>query len=113
MKKHLNLILALLAGFVGGSLNRYVTPPAAFAQNQAPVAQEIRGQSFVFVAPDGRTLATLTPDPEWLKIARLIAERPTRKPSSPPSSGRIVLLDSNDREIWSAGGSPFRTPSEH
>jgi hypothetical protein len=104
MKKDLNLALALVAGLLGGLLSHYAFPRVAFAQNQAPVAKEIRAQSFVFVDPDGRTMATFTPDPAWAKVVRLAP--------SQPFQGRIVLLDTNGREIWSAGGSPFRAPSE-
>jgi hypothetical protein len=117
MKKPLNLALALAAGLLGGLLSRYIAPQSALAQSPAPSTKEIQAQSFVFVAPDGHPLATLTPDPAWLKAARLMAElsaagRISSTPFLSRFSGRIVLLDSNEREIWSAGGSPFRAPSE-
>jgi hypothetical protein len=103
MKKHLNLGLALVAGLLGGLLSRYIAPPAAFSQNLTPVTKEIRAQSFVIVDADGRTVAAFAPDPALLKLARLAGQ---------PLLGRILVLDSNGREIWSAGGSPFRAPSE-
>jgi hypothetical protein len=104
MKKHLNLALALAAGLLGGLLSRYIAPPTAFAQNQAPVTKEIRAQSFVLVDPAGRTIATFEPDPGLVRLSRLDAAQPL--------TGRILLLDSVGREIWSAGGGPFRLPSE-
>jgi hypothetical protein len=104
MKKHLNIVLALAAGLLGGLISRYVAPPTAFAQNPTPVTKEIRAQSFVLVDPAGRTLATFAPEPLLSRVSTLNV--------SPPLSGRIILLDSNSREIWSAGGSPFRAPSD-
>ena len=74
MKKPLNLALALAAGLLGGLLSRYIAPQSALAQSPAPSTKEIQAQSFVFVAPDGHPLATLTPDPAWLRNARLLAE---------------------------------------
>ena len=51
----------------------------------------------------GRTIATFTPEHRLLIPSF---------DSIPPPLGRILLLDTNGREIWSAGGSPFRAPSE-
>jgi hypothetical protein len=104
MKKHLSIVLALAAGLLGGLLSRYVAPPTAFAQNPTPVTNEVRAQSFVLVDAAGRTIATLMPERSLQKIARL--------DPSQPLLGRIILLDTNGREIWSAGGSPFRAPSD-
>jgi len=104
MTKRLNLVLALAAGLLGGLLSRYIAPPAAFAQNQSPVAKEFRAQSFMLVDPDGRTVATLAPESLW-SMARQHDANGVR-------IGRIVLMDSVGREIWSVGGTPFRTPSE-
>jgi len=102
MKNKLSITLALAAGLLGGLFSRYIAPPAAFAQNQPP--KEIRAQSFTLVDPAGRTLGTFVPE-ATLQGRPGVAER---LPS------RILLLDPNGREIWSAGGSayPFRLPSD-
>jgi hypothetical protein len=102
MKKHLNLVLVLIVGLLGGLLSRYIAPPSAFAQNQTPVAKEIRAQSFTLVDPIGRRVGAFVFEPT-LRGGII---------SAGPLSGRILLLDSNGREIWSAGGDPFRLPSE-
>src|SRR5580704_10014797 len=107
MKKHLNIALALAAGLIGGLISRYIAPPAVMAQNQTPVTKELRAQSFVFVDASGKTIATFGPEVAWQKVITLYPNS-----GSGTASGRIVLLDANGHEIWSAGGSPFRTPSE-
>jgi len=106
MNKTLSLALAVVAGLLGGVLTRYIAPPAAFAQNQAPATKEIRAQSFTLVDSSNRTVGTFTVDSTW----------PGPPPPPPgvlppvpaprgrgPSGMRIVLRDSNGREIWSAG----------
>src|ERR1700722_812604 len=102
MRKHLNVTLALLAGLVGGLISRYVAPPAVMAQTPTPVTKELRAQSFVFVDANGKTLATLGPEAAWQKVITLYPNS-----GSGTASGRIVLLDANGHELWSAGGSPF------
>jgi hypothetical protein len=83
-----NVILALLAGLLGGGLvTRYVAPPVAFAQNPAPVTREVRAQSFTLVDSLDHAAATFSVEPRG------------------PGQARIVLHDSRGREIWSAGGS--------
>ena len=102
MKRHLSLALALAAGLLGGLFSRYIAPPTAFAQNQPPalptapapsdrsaIPFQIRAQSFAFIDGTGRIQGTFRFEGD-----------------------RFVLRDSNRREIWSAGGSPFRAPSE-
>jgi hypothetical protein len=106
MNKTLSVALALAAGLLGGVLTRYITPPAAFAQNQAPATKEIRAQSFTLVDSSNRTVGTFTVDPTWPGPPPL---PPGALPPAPaprgrgPSGMRIVLRDSNGREIWSAG----------
>lgn len=102
MKKHLNPVLALAAGLLGGLVSRYIGLPVAFAQNQAPITKEIRAQRFTLVDSAGRVLGTFVPE-STLRLAEGVGG---------PLPSRILLLDLNGREIWSAGGSPFRTPSE-
>jgi hypothetical protein len=104
MKKHLNIVFALAAGLLGGLVSRYIAPPAAFAQSQPTATKEIRAQSFVLVDPTGRTIATFAPEPS---LTRALSLDPSQ-----PRLGSIRLLDANGREIWSAGGSPFRAPSD-
>ena len=116
MKKHLNLALALMLGIPGGVLSRYIAPPSAFAQNPPPpatalpqqvpndrpaVTKEVRAESFTLVDATSRTVATFMLSPQ------------TQPPSQQDAAGRrIVLRDPRGRELWSAGGSPFRLPSE-
>ena len=104
MKKHFTVALAFAAGLLGGLVSRYIAPTPVLAQNQSPVVKELRAQSFVLVSPSGRTIATFAPDSLWSKVD-IVDPRENR-------ASRIVITDSNGREIWSAGGSPFRTPSE-
>jgi hypothetical protein len=42
MNKKLSVAVALVAGLLGGLLTRYIAPPAAFAQDQAPITKERR-----------------------------------------------------------------------
>jgi hypothetical protein len=93
-----NVVLALIAGLLGGMLTRYVAAPSAYAQNQvppptAPVSQEIRSQSFTLVDQSNRIAGTFSVAPD------------SRGRLAPP---RIVLRDVTGREIWSAGGSGFQ-----
>ena len=62
MNNKVVIALALIAGLTGGLLARYVAPQAAFAQNQAPVMQEIRAQSFTLVDSSNRVVGTFTSD---------------------------------------------------
>ena len=114
----LNVALALAAGLLGGLLTCYIGPPSAFAQNQAPVAKEIRAQSFTLVDSSNRTIGTFTSDadgpppvavqpPPGGGIAPLTPRR-----DRPSSRSRIVLRDSDGREIWSAGEAQIRPLSQ-
>src|SRR5580693_863302 len=98
MNKTLTVTLALAAGFFGSLVTRYIAPPPTFAQDKAPVAKEIRAESFTLVDSSGRAVGTFAP------------ELPRRGSAS--TGPRIVLRDSFGREIWSAGGSGFRPASE-
>jgi hypothetical protein len=99
MKKTLTISLALFAGALGGLLTRYIAPPAAFAQDKAPITKEIRAQSFALVDSSDHTLGVFTAEPASRAVGR-------------PTQMRIVLRDANGREIWSAGGSGIRPASE-
>jgi hypothetical protein len=101
MNKTLTIALALFAGLLGGLITRYIAPPAAFAQNQAPVTKEIRAQSFTLVDSSDRVVGVFTAEPT-ARGANLYLGGPVR----------IVLRDAHGREIWSAGGSGIRPASE-
>jgi hypothetical protein len=107
MNKTLTVALALAAGLIGGLLTRYIAPPAAFAQTQAPVTTpvttEIRAQSFTLVDSSDHTLGVFRAEPASKAI------NPNLGGHTPM---RIVLRDSNGREIWSAGGSGIRPVTE-
>jgi|HubBroStandDraft_6_1064221.scaffolds.fasta_scaffold2005810_1 hypothetical protein len=100
MKRHLNVALALVAGLVGGLISRYIAPPAVMAQNATPVTNEVRAQSFVIVDAMGKTVATF-------------AFGRTTTAGRPSAGGTVVLRDADGHEIWSAGGTQFRTLTEH
>jgi hypothetical protein len=116
MNKSFTVALALVAGVMGGVLTRYIVPPVALAQNQAPTTKEIRAQSFTLVDPSDRAVGTFTyepalrsrgnilPSPQFLPNNQNIPERPMPM--------RIVLRDSSGRELWSAGGSGIQPLSE-
>jgi hypothetical protein len=93
-----NLLIALMAGVLGGMVTRYAAPPTAFAQAPSPIAKpaarEIRAQSFALIDQADRVVATFTAEP-----VPGIAQGAPRNQSM-----RIVLRDSNGRAIWSAGG---------
>jgi hypothetical protein len=82
----LNLTLALAAGLLGGFLSRNLSLPTAQAQSGTPATREIRAQRFTLVDGKDRTVGTF-----------MVDEKPTQRYS------RIVLLDFNGRQIWSAG----------
>jgi hypothetical protein len=100
MKKHLNIVFALAAGLVGGLISRYIAPPVVMAQNQPPFSSEMRAQSFVIVDAMGKTIATF-------------AFGRTANAGRPSAGGIVVLRDADGHEIWSAGGTQFRTLTEH
>jgi hypothetical protein len=93
-----NVVLALLAGLLGGMLTRYVAPPAAFAQNQARPTAEIRAESFTLVDSTDRAVGTFSTE--------------TQKGMPAFAPRRIVLRDPSGKILWSAGGSVLRPLSE-
>lgn len=92
-----NVVFALLAGLLGGLLTRYIAPPTAFAQNQAPIPKDIRAQSFTLLDPSNQPAGTFS-------VERSIQ----RQLGSLHTEYRIVLRDASGREIWSAGGAGFQ-----
>ena len=91
MKRGIGFAAALVAGLVGGTISRYISPVSALAQGKTAPAAEIRAQSFVLVDSSDQTVGTFTTTP------RANARGVT-------TGSRIVLRDKNGREIWSAGG---------
>jgi hypothetical protein len=97
-----NVALALIAGLVGGLATRYIAPPTAFAQNQAPATpKEVRAQSFTLVDQTDRSAGTFR-----------VEAMPGQFSPNGQLRTRIVLRDSGGREIWSAGGSAFQPVTE-
>jgi hypothetical protein len=92
------IIVALLAGLIGGAISRFISPAPVLAQqaqapNSAPV--ELRAQRISLIDPQGSVVATFTID-----------QRPTGGLLG--LSPSIRLLDAGGREIWRAGGNPVR-----
>ena len=117
MNNKLVIAIAVVAGLVGGLLSRYAAPPSAFAQNQATVTKEVRAQSFTLVDPSDRTIGTFTAEPDVSGIQPFFQPGPSPRLNTPQQRPtvfptRIVLRDSNGREIWSAGGSSIRQLSQ-
>ena len=54
MSQKSHLIFAFVAGLVGSGIMHYVAPTLAFAQDQTPVAKEVRAQSFTLVDPSNK-----------------------------------------------------------
>jgi len=93
------IIVALMAGLVGGLISRYISPAPVLAQQpqaQSPAPVELRAQRFSLVNPDGSVVATFTVDHP---------KTPDTFPLPPPS---VRLLDSGGKELWRAGGNPMR-----
>ena len=114
MNNKLVIAVSLAAG--RGLLARYVAPPSTFAQNQAPITKEIRAQSFTLVDPADRTIGTFTSEPDGSPGWNQPGPAPKLNIPQPQRTVvrmRIVLRDSNGREIWSApDGAKFRQLSE-
>ena len=89
------IVVALVAGLAGGVISRYISPAPVLAQQAQAAPAELRAQRFALVNPEGAVVATFAVD------------QPRFDPSS-PSTPSIRLLDSNGKEIWSAGGNPMR-----
>jgi hypothetical protein len=107
MNRSLTFVFATVAGIADGLLTRYPGPPTALAQSQQPVANEIRAQSFTLVDGTHRTVGTFKVEGlNW--IARLPQQQ-----VNPTLQARIVLLDANGREIWSAGETAIRPLSQN
>jgi len=53
MSPRTTIVLALAAGFAGGTISQRLAPLPVRAQDQTPIPQEIRAQKFVLVDKDG------------------------------------------------------------
>ncbi len=89
MTNKLTFVLVLAAGFAGGMLTRFVSPPPVQAQNLI-VPTEMRAKSFVLTSPEGNPVATFTTEP----LGNF--------------NYRVVLQSPNGNTLWSAGGSMLR-----
>jgi predicted exporter len=100
MNRTLTITLALAAGLLGGLLSRQITLPSVHAQAQAKDALEVRAQAFTLVDAQGHAMGTFTlrTEPEI---------------SLPLPLTRVVLLDPLGREIWTAGGTKFKSLAEN
>ncbi len=99
MNTRLAVAIALVAGFLGGSLTRYIAPPVAFAQDQTSISKDIRAQSFTLVDSSDHTIGTFTTES--------ISGPTYRQPAKNQPQRRIVLRDSSGCEIWGAGATPM------
>lgn len=115
MNRNLTLAVSLAAGFLGGFLSHYVALPTVLAQAPTPNSVEIRAQRFTLVDDQGSAIGTFT-----IRENSPVGPGPRRPgfigPNGtvpPPIQPRIVLLNPEGREIWSAGGNPFRALAEN
>jgi hypothetical protein len=94
----MTIVVALVAGVVGGVISRTISPAPVLAQQAqapSPAAVELRAQRFSLVNQDGMVVGTFMVDKA--KPLEGMPYKPT-----------IRLLDFNGKEIWSAGGDPVR-----
>src|SRR5262249_39065584 len=94
------------AALLGGFIARVGMPSRALAQDQTPVAKEIRAQSVTLVDSMGNTVGTFT-----TSSPTIVAIRPGSKQTKPiPVPTAIVLRDQNGLVIWhpEGDGAQFR-----
>ena len=113
MNRNLTLAVSLAAGLLGGLLSHYVALPSVHAQAPAPNAVEIRAQRFTLVDDQGSAIGTFTVRENSPVVQRGPGYAGPNGKIPPPMSPRIVLLNPEGREIWSAGGNPFRALAEN
>ena len=94
MSQKSHLIFAFVGGMVGSAIMHYVAPTLAFAQDQTPVAREVRAQSFALVDPSNNVIGIFTSEPLPGAQFRVAPGSSVKLPS------RIVLRDPNGRLIW-------------
>jgi hypothetical protein len=109
MNRNLTLVIALTAGLLGGVLSRYLALPSVHAQAPAPNPVEVRAQSFSLTDDQGSVVGTFMVRDDAARVIRRGPGPQATQPANPPArSPRIVLLNQDGREIWSAGGSSIR-----
>jgi hypothetical protein len=101
MRRLLRVAMCLAAGLSGGLISRYVNPPVAFAQDQQPPTSEIRAQAFVLTDQSGKPLAKLV-------AGAGAVQNPSK--ASWQLEPKILLLDMDGRQLWSAGGAVLVGP---
>jgi hypothetical protein len=110
-----NIVIALVAGLLGGMATRYISPSTAFAQSQTPATKDVRAQSFVLVDQSDQTVGTFTTEPVPGTVTKILrVPGPDGQQNAPivQRTMRIVLRDRKGRELWSAGGSVTQPLSE-
>ena len=105
MNRSMTIAIAFIGALVGGLVTRYIAPPAVLAQSPG---KEIRAERFTLVDAKGRTAGTFVVEQER-SVSRAEKSAPGTDAQGPR---RILLVDPNGREIWSAGGSAVRPLSE-
>ena len=108
MSQKSHLIFAFVAGMVGSAIMHYVAPTLVFAQDQTPVAKEVRAQSFALVDPSNNVIGIFSSEPLPGAQFRVAPNMPRPTEPAPDSSvklpSRIVLRDPNGRLIWTPDG---------
>ncbi len=100
MNQKLNLTVALAAGLVGSAIMRYIAPAPAFAQDQTPVAKEIRAQSFTLVDQANNVIGIFTSEPLPGAQVRVAPGSSVGVPSPVRVPSHVVLRDQSGRIIW-------------
>jgi len=92
MNQKLNLILALVAGFVGSAVFHGLSSVSVYAQVPTIPPKELRAQSFVLV------------DDSNTALGRFAIRYPASESSQRYKFGYIQLFDSLGNELFTAGG---------
>jgi hypothetical protein len=114
MNRNLTFAISLAAGLLGGVLSHFVALPSVHAQAPAANPVEIRAQRFTLVDEQGTAVGTFA-----VRESAAVVQRGPGYPGrngaaiAPVIAPRIVLLNPEGREIWSAGGTPFRALAEN
>ncbi len=104
------VLLALIAGLVGGMATRYIAPPTAFAQDQAAATKEIRAQSFTLVDSTDQAIGSFTTEAIPNRFRAMITGPNSTIQRLPEM--RVVLRDARGREMWSAESDAVRPLSQ-
>jgi hypothetical protein len=87
MNNKLHIVLAITAGFLGGTLSHYISQPAL-------VSRELRAKSFVLVNDEGSPVSTFSFEGSRAK-----------------GTSGVKLIDQDGHEILSVGGRTYRPPA--